>query len=165
MNNILNSSSSSSSSSADSDYLLNEINFRKEKSFQERLDDKYYDDEEFRRRFRFYKNTFNYICTMLEADLDHEHLRGGALTVKQQIMVALRYYATGSFQMVIGDITGIHQSTVCRSIHIVSRSIARKLNQFIRMPVNIDEVTRSMTAFYEMKRIPRCVGCIDCSHI
>ena len=41
-----------------------------------------------------------------------------------QVLLALRFYATGNIQIVVGDLHGVHLSTVCRVIHRISRLIA-----------------------------------------
>ncbi|XP_023218757.1 hydroxysteroid dehydrogenase-like protein 1 [Centruroides sculpturatus] len=44
--------------------------------------------------------------------------RGLPLTTEQQLLMALRFYATGSFQKVAGDLIGVHVCPVCRSIKL-----------------------------------------------
>ena len=41
---------------------------------------------------------------MLDQDLQHQTRRGLPLTPMQQVLIALRFYATGTFQRVIGDL-------------------------------------------------------------
>jgi len=40
---------------------------------------------------------------ILDKDVQHQTRRGVALTPMQQVLIALRFYATGTFQRVIGD--------------------------------------------------------------
>ena len=47
------------------------------------------------------------LCEVLRVDLERPTRRNNALTVSQQVLVALRFYATGSFQTVIGDTGGL----------------------------------------------------------
>ena len=47
-----------------------------------------------------------------------------------QLLIALRFYATGCFQLVDGDLFGVHKSTVCRIVRRVSKAIARLKGQY-----------------------------------
>lgn len=79
-------------------------------------------------------------------------------------MLALRFYATGSMQQVIGDIAGIHNSTVCKCVFRVSSAIASLARNYIQMPTNEESETISCQ-FYEIARFPKVIGAIDCTHI
>ena len=63
-----------------------------------------YDDEAFRLRFRLRKDSVSDLVKILAKDLEHQTRRGLPLTPVQQVQIALRFYATGSFQRVIGDL-------------------------------------------------------------
>ena len=63
-----------------------------------------YDDEDFRWRFRLRKDSVNDLAKILHKDLQHQTRRGPPLTPMQQVLIALRFYATGTFQRVIGDL-------------------------------------------------------------
>ena len=53
-----------------------------------------------------------YLCHHLNDDLKWPSRKHGSLSVELQILTALRFYATGSFQSVIGDTHGISIPTV-----------------------------------------------------
>lgn len=74
-----------------------------------------------------------------------------------QILVALRYYATGDHLSVIGDTFGIHKSTVSRSITEVTEILASKFNDYIKWP-NADERKASKSEFYRAAGFPAVVG-------
>ena len=57
---------------------------------------------------------------LLQDDLTRGTLRSSALPVSLQVLVALRFYATGSFQQTVADTVAISKSTVCRCIKDVS---------------------------------------------
>ena len=42
-----------------------------------------------------------------------------------QLLITLRYYATGTFKLVVGDTFNVHKSTVCRIVHRVTAAIYR----------------------------------------
>ena len=78
----------------------------------------------------------------------------------QQLLVALRFYATGSFERVIGDTFGVSVFAACTVLHKVSRAIARRKEQFITIPDHLQEVKGK---FYQTAGFPGVVGAIDCT--
>ena len=75
---------------------------------------------------------------------------------------ALRFYATGYFQMSDGDLMEVNQSNVCRIINRISCCIARRKSNFITS-LSGDLTTKQ--EFYNIARFPSVVGAIDCTHI
>ncbi|CAC5426628.1 JAG1 [Mytilus coruscus] len=63
--------------------------------------------------------------------------RNHDLTVPQQIMVTLRFLATGSFLQVVGNTTGLHEGTVSRIVSGVLDALCDKRDEFIKWPMNI----------------------------
>nr|XP_058969847.1 putative nuclease HARBI1 [Pocillopora verrucosa] len=80
----------------------------------------------------------------------------------QQVLIALRFYATGTFQRVIGDLFGVSVFAACRVIHKVSRAIAKQKRQFLSIPGNLADVKRK---FYDVGHFPGVIGAIDCTHV
>ncbi|XP_036341016.1 putative nuclease HARBI1 [Rhagoletis pomonella] len=58
------------------------------------------------------------------------------------LLVTLRYYATGSFQKLDGDVMNICQQSVSRIIFQVSTSIARKTKDLVKFPSTAEEFNR-----------------------
>ena len=92
-----------------------------------------YNDEAFRLRFRLRKDSVNDVVQILEKDLQHQTRRGLLLTPMQQVRIALRFYATGIFQRVIGDLFGV-SVFCCTAVHEVSRAIAQQKRHFLSFP-------------------------------
>ena len=67
-----------------------------------------YDDEAFRLRFRLRKDSVRVLVKILAEDLEHQTRRGLPLTPMQQVLIASRFYATGTFQRVIGDLVFLY---------------------------------------------------------
>lgn len=82
-----------------------------------------------------------------------------------QLLMCLRFYATNSFLITLGDYSGIHMSTASRVIVKVSRAIAALSPHFIKMPATENERRLSQTKFYEIASFPRVIGAIDCTHV
>nr|CAI5825441.1 unnamed protein product [Callosobruchus analis] len=127
--------------------LLDILNRRRaRKRYRERINHfEKWNDEEFRQRFRLSKNH--------------------AVSAEIMLLVTLRYLATGSFLVVVGDFVGIDKSTACRIVYKVCRAIAGLHTTFIRMPVTDDEAHINSNRFYNIARFPRCIGAIDCTHV
>lgn len=53
-----------------------------------------------------------YLASLLKDDLERPTQRNRALTVKMQILIALRFYESGSFLQVIGNTLGFDKITV-----------------------------------------------------
>ena len=123
---------------------------------------KEYDDGNFRRRFRLRKDSAITLTDILKDDLQHQTRRELPLTPLQQVLVTLRFYATASFQQVIGDLFGISNYAVCKVIHRVSRVIAKNKRKFISFPASSHGTKRR---FYDMAGFPGVVGAIDCTYM
>lgn len=121
-----------------------------------------YDDEAFRLRFRLRKDSVSDLVKILAKDLEHQTRRGLLLTPMQQVLIALRFYATGTFQRVIGDLFGVSVFAACRVIHKVSRAIAKQKRQFLSIPGNLADVKRK---FYDVGNFLGVIGAIDCTHV
>lgn len=82
-----------------------------------------------------------------------------------QLLCALRFYATGSQLLACGDFIGVHESTACRTVHKVTDAIARLYKEFIFMPTTEEEQRQAAMDFYRISSFPRVLGAIDCTHI
>lgn len=102
---------------------------------------------------------------MFNYDMVSLFFRNKAVTPVQQVLIALEYYACGSFQRCVGDTAGVHKSTVSRIIYRVSRAIASMRAEWISMPQTVEEIERTATEFYELSAFPKVIGAIDCTHI
>ena len=60
----------------------------------------------------------------------------------QQVLIALRFYATGTFERVIGDLFGVSVFVACTVIHKVSRAIAKRKGHFLSFPDNLTDTKR-----------------------
>lgn len=160
--------SSSSSSSDDETVIIEDLMVSTQscKVFRVRQNPlEHYNDNEFLTRYRFSKKTFLYVHTLVANAIKPKDLnRGLAVTSEQQLLIALRYYATGAFQIVCGDLVGITQPTVCNIIKRVTHAIAKLASKYIKMP---NESARVQTArkFNDAYQLPRVMGLIDGTHI
>lgn len=121
-------------------------------------------DDAFKLRFRLNKNTVQLLELRLRDDLQKPTKRNKPLTPMCMLLLTLRFYATGSFQMVVGDLFKVDVATACRSIHKVSACIASLKKEMIKMPTE-DNLRKTQRDFYETARFPGVIGAIDCTHI
>lgn len=139
---------------------------RRERIFRDRQNPfEYYDDIDFRNRFRFTKPAAMVIIEMLRDEVQHPTARNHAVPAHLQILAVLRFFATGSFQIVVGDVTGLSQPTMCRFIKKVSIALARKRQRFIRFPSTPATRNHVQQGFYDVAQFPNIVSAIDGSHI
>lgn len=132
-----------------------------------------YDDAEFISRFRMDKSVFNKLFSMIVEEIGMDHSIGHPTPPKLQLLITLRYYATGSFQMVGGDLVGVSQPTVSRIVARVSLALAKLAQLYIRMPSTADELANTKQKFYQLlpdrnplfKPFPNVIGCVDGCHI
>ena len=75
-----------------------------------------YNDEDFQLRSRLTKDLVSDLVKILDEDLHHQTRRDLPLTPMQQMLIALRFYATGTFQRVIGDIFNVPVFAACTVI-------------------------------------------------
>lgn len=83
----------------------------------------------------------------------------------EQVLLTLRFYATGTLQQCSGDLFGVSKSTACKIIHTVSRTICNEFKHFIAMPRTSEELKKVVAKFYSIAKFPSVVGAIDCTHI
>jgi len=91
----------------------------------------------------------------LDKDLQHQTRRGLPLTPMQQVLIALRFYATGTFERVVGDLFGVSVFAACTVIHKVSRAIAKQKVHFLSFPDNLTDIKRK---FYDVAHFPGVIG-------
>ena len=119
----------------------------------------FYDDVELKRLFRFERQNLYTIIGRLHPHLTHTTGTHGALTSLQQVLVTLRFYATGSMQLTLGSWMHIDQSTISRTIWKVTTTILAAYPNPFTIPANAE------ADFLHNFNVPNCLGLIDCTHI
>ena len=98
---------------------------------------------------------------MIADDLKPHTQRNHAISAINQIFCALQYYATGSYQSVVGDSFGVHRSTVSRIFARVTSAICRYRNNYIQFSATQNEITAMKQEFYDIAQFPNVIGAID----
>ncbi len=115
---------------------------------------------EFKRTFRFSEDGVLALVDLLYDQLHYPTNRGRPLSVLQQVLVALNYYAGGQYQRTTALCGGISQSNVCRTVKEVSWAICQHKTKFLKMP---SEEQMHATAAFMMNRyhLPRFAYAVD----
>ncbi|XP_047113433.1 putative nuclease HARBI1 [Schistocerca piceifrons] len=120
-----------------------------------------YGDRKFEERFRLSKETVWWLLNqMLEFPTDQNN----PVSPINRLLITLRAYATGAFNILIGDNSNIHRTTAQRIISDVSDIIASLSPRFIKFPTR-EEVRSVMYGFSQLDRFPGVLGTLDCTHI
>ena len=124
----------------------------------------HYSSAEFRERYRFSKECFNSSCNEFRTELDPVDKRNMPVDTNMQMLITLRFLATGSFQITDGDHFNVHQTTAGRIVHRVARCISKRSARYIRFP-STEEQEDEKKKFYMIKSFPGVIGVIDGTHI
>ncbi|XP_018578346.1 putative nuclease HARBI1 [Anoplophora glabripennis] len=124
-----------------------------------------WDDDDFFRRFRLTKPTVNLLIIRVQNQLEVIWNRSRSLTPMNQLLLALRFYATGNFLRAVGDFSGVSIVTASRIVRKVSIVIASLRPDNIKMPRTQQEIESTKRGFFAMHGFPRVVGIVDGTHI
>lgn len=91
--------------------------------------------------------------------------RNAAVSPIDQLLLALRFYATGSMLITVGDFVGVHKSTACKILAKVTRAIALLRPMYISFPSTAEGRRVVQEGFYALARFPRVLGALDCTHV
>ena len=123
-----------------------------------------FSDSHLRDRYRFSRAGILYITNLIAPEIEHATRRNCALLPYQQVLIALQYYATGTFHYVVGDPLQVSQSTACRVIRRVTNALSGKINDFVKFPNNNNSV-KVKDGFYRLRGFLGVIGCVDGTHI
>ena len=149
-------------------YMFPRVNRHADRNFRREIGDAllYYNDNELRQRYRFGRNTIEYITRLLHDDISPMTNRNRSVSATRQVLITLRFLASGSFQQVTGDsVAGLDKSTVSRIVRRVTLALSRRVDQFIRFPQTQEERDNAKQGFYNIANFPCAIGCIDATHI
>jgi len=122
-------------------------------------------EEKFIKKYRFDQESVKYITELIEEGLIRPTARNHALPAEFQVLVALKFFASGSIFDDIGDIFGLDKGTVSRIVHNVSDALAALRNEFICWPQSATQKRRIIMGMAEKANFPNCIGCVDGTHI
>lgn len=124
-----------------------------------------WDDVEFFDRFRLTKQTFLYVLQLVGPALEHPQPRSRYVTPEQQLLITLRFLASGNMQITVADVVRVSQPTVSRILPKVCMALIAHFHTFIKMPETDEERAHVARQFFGFRGLPRIIGAIDCTHI
>lgn len=147
-------------SSSDSDEDLLYPNSKRRKIYKDRV---HCAVDDFEARFRLSREQFDFVLSRIHGQISHPTGRSAASSPHEQLLLTMRFLATGSFYTLVGDCHGFSKSTVCRAIQRCIYAINNELfHEIVQWPDNISGLA---TKFYSVAQMPGVCGCIDGTHI
>ncbi|KAM7365277.1 hypothetical protein PAMP_016220 [Pampus punctatissimus] len=116
-------------------------------------------------QFGFPRDFILYLVELLRESLCRRTQRSRAISPEVQVLAALGFYTSGSFQTSMGDTIGISQASMSRCVSNVTRALVEKAPQFITF--NRDPSSREQY-FQEFQRVagfPGVLGVLDCVQV
>ncbi|XP_036150400.1 putative nuclease HARBI1 [Monomorium pharaonis] len=123
------------------------------------------DDTDFVMRFRLSKRTVLSVLETIENQLEFRTDKNNCVSPINQLLCALRFYATGCYQTTAADLCGFSTSTAHRIVHRVSCAIASLRPLHVLFPETPSQIRKTQMEFYNKARFPRVIGAIDCTHV
>jgi len=111
-------------------------------------------EAQFVMRFRLKKDTAVRVIQLIHEDIkgsDSSH--GTYIPTTIKFLAAMRFFATGSYQLLIGDAYNLSQPSICTTVHKISRAIAKYRSMYVKYPTETEAVGIRQK-FYELAQFP-----------
>ena len=105
-------------------------------------------DSEIMQTTRFPRPVVEELCVMIGDELDRHTGRSHPVPVETQLLAALQFYATGSFQWVVGRNCGLAQSSVSHCIRDVTQALVKRAPEWITYPTDAATIRATKHAFH-----------------
>ncbi|XP_066589330.1 putative nuclease HARBI1 [Prorops nasuta] len=120
---------------------------------------------DFKNRFMLNKEEFNMVLNKIECNIINRTNRNNFIPPVIQLLVTLRFLATGSFVIAIADFIGISVSSALRIIHKVSIAITELHSEFIKFPTNNNDIRQCQIGNFKLAGFIKVIGAVDCFHV
>ncbi|XP_021953672.2 putative nuclease HARBI1 isoform X1 [Folsomia candida] len=101
----------------------------------------------------------------IEPEVEPLARRNYATPAETKILTTLGFFRSGSFQWMLGTVSGTSQPSCSRIIAEVSSTLQGHANEMIRFPASVDERNIVSNAFYQVAGLPNVIGIVDGSHV
>ncbi|XP_055908235.1 uncharacterized protein LOC129943051 [Eupeodes corollae] len=115
--------------------------------------------------FSFDEKMAIHVLEQIEKDLERPYNRNNSIPPINQLLVALRFFATGNHLLSIADFGGMHVSTVSRIVSRVPTGIAKLYRKYIKIPSTSSEVSQVKRDFFDIASFPSVIGAVDGTHV
>lgn len=143
-------------------YLFNNLPYQRR--YKERKSLNSFTDNELEKTTRLPRFFVEHLSEILTPHLQRPTSRSHALPVDVQVLTALQFFASGSFQWMLGQSTGISQYSVHRAIDSVTEAMCSIANEYITFPTAAEQ-QQIKQKFARIARFPNVIGAIDCTHV
>jgi len=113
-------------------------------------------DNEIMKTTRFPRCAVIELSQLIDSDL---------MPVETQLLAALQFYASGSFQWMVGRSCSLSQSSVSKCIADVTDALVKLAPRFVSFPTDQPTLRATKQSFYAIANFPNVVGAIDCTHV
>ena len=114
---------------------------------------------------RFPRRAIHELIDLPRDDLERQTARSRAVPADTQVLAALQFYSSGSFQWMLGQSSGMSQASVSRVITGVTDALCHLANRTITFPVIRQKIIDNKQAFSAIAGFPNVIGAIDCTRI
>lgn len=108
---------------------------RPRRVFRDRLDPLNISDNELMKNYRFPRHVILELCQQLEPALGRRTARGHPLAVHTQVLISLRFLASGTFQNVLANVGNVSQSSCSRVLKPFCEAMVRLAPAAISFPL------------------------------
>lgn len=125
------------------------------------------DEKDFRRTFRLSRQLATDLMHAL-VPLMNTNTHPNSLSAELKVFIALSFYATGSYQKLIGqsyNISASQQSISTYIKYITNLIVANLANEWIKFPITQEQKNAIKEEFWQHVRFPGIIGAIDCTHV
>ena len=116
--------------------------------------------DEVKAKYRFYPKTIYDICSLIGMELKRKTKRSASLPILWQVLIALRYFASGCEYQVIADTLQVSKPSVCRCVWSVSVALAKLLERVIQVPSD-ETLLEYKRSYFAIGGIPNITGAVD----
>ena len=117
------------------------------------------EDDTLLKQYRFPLKEILILSDLLRANLEKPTHRSQAVPVEMQVCVALRFFASGSFQNVLRSVYGLSQPTISRCIKNVTSALCGKMELFISFLKDSAQDQMKLKHQFQEKRPFQCFRC------
>ncbi|XP_016755981.1 protein ALP1-like [Gossypium hirsutum] len=126
--------------------------------------------DKFKSVFKISRRTFNYICSLVKEDMmaksgSFTFSNGKPVSFEDQVAVALRRLSSGESLVIVGDLFGLHHSTVSQLTWRFVEAMEERGLHHLRWPSTEEEMMEIKSKFEKIQGLPNCCGVIDTTHI
>ena len=133
---------------------------RPQKVYNPRTDPRSMLNTEFKRHFRFTKDSVNRLTDLLREDLEYENNRGLPVPPVEQVCITLNSFAGANFQRISGWCAGVSQNTARLCVVRVTEALVKRKSEFIYMP-SVDEMLSTAERMHDRFKLPRLAYAVD----